>query len=422
MKAKATLIYYSFLFALSVTAMAQSPALIDPPFHYPLPEGKYQVGTRFLTLSDKSRPDIYTENTKDFRQLSMRIWYPANPKTGSQPLSYYKKPVADNFIEMGLFYDAFLQDIALQASCSFLDAPIYNASDPFPLVIYSSSGVMNANIFLFENLASHGYVVVSVGHPHWCVFYYDDLGNPYFPDYDNDPYYHKMWEEEGSEAVGRIKEQITVAVSVDEKRKLLHELNEAMPVEISDVKLWVQDFDFITGELARFNAEGSIFKGMLGLDKIGIMGYSKGGVAAAHACLTDCKYAAGINLSGFMFGDIQYSPIKVPFMNIESEEAWCKDCESINDIIYHNAEADVYMIQIKDATHGNFTDLSAYKNYITADFDGLLGPIDGPRFLEIQSAYILNFLDQYLKGIPSFTPEKLQDKYEEVRLKTNMGT
>lgn len=408
-------------FALWLTAIAQVPDSADLSFNYPIPDGIYQVGTKFITLTDLNRPDIYTEEPDDFRQISLRFWYPSEPKSGSEPLSYYRKAVADKFLEMGLFYDNFLPDIALRASFSFPEAPVFKTGDPFPLVIYSSTGVMNANIFLFEYLASHGYIVVSVGHPHWCLFYYDEQGNPYFPDYGDDPYYQKMWEEERSEAVELLKEQITVSKNIDEKRELLEELNKGMPVEINDVKLWVQDFDFLTEELARLNEEGNFFRGMLDLEKVGIMGYSKGGVAAAHACLTENRCKAGINLSGFMFGDIHTRPIKVPFLNIESEESWCEDCPPINDVLFHNAESDIFMVQIKGATHGNFTDLSAYKNYITSDFDGLLGPIDGLRFLEIQYEYTLNFLDQYLKGIPSFNPEKLQDKYDEVRFKTNMG-
>ena len=175
------------------------------------------------------------------------------------------------------------------------------------------------------------------------------------------------------------------------------------------------------GELNKLNAKGKLFEGMLDLDRIGITGYSKGGVAAAHASMTENRCAAGINLSGFLFGDIQNNPIRVPFMNLESEESWCENCEPINEIIYHNAEDDIYMIQIKGATHGNFTDLSAYKNYITADLDGLLGAMDGMRFLEIQSDYILNFLNQYLKGMSSISPQDLREKYEEVRFKTNAG-
>jgi len=160
-------------------------------------------------MTDLNRLDQYSENEGDFRQISLRIWYPAEQESGSQPMPYYRQEVAEKLIGMGLFYDNFLDDIALQASRSFMNAPIIDTEGPFPLVIYSSSDVMDANIFLFEYLASHGYVVISVGHPHWYLFYYDEQGKPYFPDYENDTHFQNMWEEEGSGAVEQLKERIT---------------------------------------------------------------------------------------------------------------------------------------------------------------------------------------------------------------------
>ena len=399
---------------------AQSPKSHHPIFQYPVPQGEYQVGTRFMVLTDYDRPDIFTKDTSDFRKFWIQIWYPAEPGYDSKPSPYYRKEIADHFIEMGLFESSFNEDVALHASYSFLEAPVNNKRGKFPVLIYSSSGVMNANLFLFENLASHGYVVVSVGHPHWCVFYYNENGEPFFPDYKNNIHYQNMWKEEGSEIVNQTKEKITIAKNANEKKALHRELNNLMPVEISDVRLWTQDFDFVITELSKRNTREALFQGILDLNKIGIFGYSKGGVAAAHACLSNTKYKAGINLSGFMFGDIEDENIKVPFMNIESEESWCVNCEPINDIIYYSAEDDVYMVQVKGATHGNFTDLSAYKDYITTDFNNLLGSIDGSFFHRIQSEYILSFFNIYLKDFKSNLLTEHTDHYDEVRVKFNI--
>ena len=129
---------------------AQSPQSPDPPFQYPEPQGAYQVGTRFLVFTDYNRPDIFTEDTIDFRKLSIQIWYPAVPEYESKPIPYYMEGIADHFIEMGFFKSSFNEDVALQASYSFLEAPIVKKRGGFPVLIYSSSGVMNANIFLFN--------------------------------------------------------------------------------------------------------------------------------------------------------------------------------------------------------------------------------------------------------------------------------
>jgi hypothetical protein len=56
---------------------------------------------------------------------------------------------------------------------------------------------MNANTFLSEELASHGYVVFCIGRPYWCEFYFDAEGKTTPLDKSNE-YYKLMWKEEGS--------------------------------------------------------------------------------------------------------------------------------------------------------------------------------------------------------------------------------
>ena len=113
-----------------------------------------------------------------------------------------------------------------------------------------------------------------------------------------------MWQEENSEIVNQTKEQLTIATAAKEKLALQKKLNANMPVEIHDIELWTEDIGFIIDEFSRMNASGKLFKGKLDLQKIGVMGYSKGGATAGQVCLTETRCRAGINLSGLMFGDI----------------------------------------------------------------------------------------------------------------------
>ena len=53
---------------------------------------------------------------------------------------------------------------------------------------------MVQNTAMFQELASHGYIVISVGHPYWNAYYYDSGGNV-IPFDNNDAYYQAMWEE-----------------------------------------------------------------------------------------------------------------------------------------------------------------------------------------------------------------------------------
>ena len=387
-------------------------------FSFPSPSGSYAVGSLYFHLIDKTRPDIYTSNPDDYREISLRVWYPAIPKTNEKPMNYLNKKAAEFFANQGFFVQNFIDQVALKPSHSYLNAEMAKKKETYPVILFSASGVMDASTFLAEELASHGYVVFFIGHPHWCEYYYDSDGKIFFRDKEHDEYNKKMWEEENSDIVNKTKEQLTRAKTAKEKLALQRKLNKNMPVEINDIRLWVGDIGFIIDELEKMNLSGKFLKGKLDLQKIGVMGYSKGGAAAGQACFTDKRCKAGINLSGFMFGDIGEKELSVPFMVIEGVEPWCKNCLPINDVLFLTSKSSIYMVQINNSSHGNFCDISAYKEYLSEKFKGILGPIDGRKFLKIQNDYVLQFFNKHLKGIPAPLLDEPPKEYPEVIFKS----
>lgn len=107
-------------------------------------------------------------------------------------------------------------------------------------------------------------------------------------------------------------------------------------------------------------------------------------------------------------------------MVLESIEPWCKDCPPINDLIFCTSKSDLYIIQIKDSSHGNFCDVSLFKNYLTEDFKHIIGQIEGEKFLRIQNEYVLQFFNKYLRLISAPLLESYSYKYPEVIFKSNM--
>jgi len=150
--------------------------------------------------------------------------------------------------------------------------------------------------------------------------------------------------------------------------------------------------------------------------KVGVIGLSKGGAAAGQFCVSDNRCKAGINLSGFMFGDAVEEAFTKPFMIMESVEPSCTDCDPICDLFYENSLSASYMVRINDARHGNFTDLSLMGGI--NKLLGNIGPINVKRFLKIQNDYVLSFFNQHLKGEPSDLLNGSARKYEEVIFKS----
>jgi len=122
--------------------------------------GTHAVGVRTLTAVDRNRPDIL--NTKEGgptarydRRFTLEVWYPAALAPRRSPGGTYQTMARTPSIAVTLHGRA-VRDAA----------PVADAG-PFPLVILSHGYPGNRYLLghLGENLASKGYVVVSIDHP-----------------------------------------------------------------------------------------------------------------------------------------------------------------------------------------------------------------------------------------------------------------
>ncbi len=380
------------------------------------PTGPHAVGSRYFYLADKGRPDLISPDPDDYRAVSLQVWYPAEPGPDDQPILLNDRRLIEGYVQEGALDSTILTEWAMEPTHSFLKAQPAKTKTPFPVILYSASGVINANTLMSEELASHGYVVFAIGHPYWCEFYFDAEGET-TPFDKNNEYYKQLWQEEGYWRVLKTKKEITLAKTLEERPDLYKNLNQVMPTEVSDLHLWAEDIAFVVDQLKEMNSGTGFFKGIMDVNRIGVMGYSKGGAAAGQYCLTaDDRCKAGINLGGFMFGDIAEKNLKKPFMIIEHIEPWAPDGIPIGELFFTRAENSAYMIAIRDALHGDFVDLTLGKKYIK--LDGIVGPIDGEKLFNIMEYYVRTFFDKYVKGINDVVIEDLSATYPEVIFKS----
>jgi len=144
------------------------------------------------------------------------------------------------------------------------------------------------------------------------------------------------------------------------------------------------------------------FTGRLNLSRVGFWGHSFGGASAAETCHLDKRCTAGLDLDGYLYGDVVQAGLDQPFMTQWSEPPdradpdWQQAGEDMRGA-QSRLGADGYQIMIAGARHFNFTDNSVfYAPFLK--LRGGLGPIDGRRFLAISTAYTAAFFDRYLKG------------------------
>lgn len=120
--------------------------------------GDFDIGVRTLTLVDEDRVDVLNtprggEAVKYDRSLTVEIWYPAQL----------------NGQERGGQYEAITRNPAITATLhgqAVRDAEVDTSAGTFPLVVISHGYPGNRYLMshLGENLASKGYVTVSIDH------------------------------------------------------------------------------------------------------------------------------------------------------------------------------------------------------------------------------------------------------------------
>ena len=149
------------LIALAGTVLAQSNRIdiVTPSAPELAPYGKYAIGVRTVQATNKNRPDILatkegSPTARYDRTLTLEVWYPAALAAGQKA---------------GGDYHAITRDPAITATLhgqAVRDAAPLTLEAPFPLVIISHGYPGNRYLMshLAENLASKGFVTVSIDH------------------------------------------------------------------------------------------------------------------------------------------------------------------------------------------------------------------------------------------------------------------
>jgi predicted dienelactone hydrolase len=378
-----------------------------PRFSFPEPGGEYSVGTRYFLFEDTERESVFTDHESGYYRITVQVWYPSE-KADINPCYYQTKESAAAIASIFGMPGFILNYLSKINTNSFQDAIPHKADAPYPVIFYSpgGSGWINQASAVNEELASNGFVVISVGHESTEPFLRNENGDVITLDMYNE-YASSINNELYSDQVENIKGIIIDCDNIEAKYELHQELNKAQPLNVNDVKERTGNIYYIINRLNEINKELS---GIADTSSIGIFGFSKGGAVAGEVCVNDNPVRAGINLDGFMYGDIVEEPIDRPFMFIHSVSS---DPEAyINDYFFHQSTEEAYMLKISGTTHANFGDLSLFDGVFKNR--GVLGSIDGEKAIRIQRDYILAFFNKHLKNLNNHLLDNNEMGYDEV--------
>ena len=353
--------------------------------HFETPTGPYAVGTFGTEVTDSTRTENGLPGQQPFRRLILQFWYPAARIGGLKRAPYHPDP--DFFISevTHLFSipEILLARLSNATTNALLDAPLSTVQAQYPVLIFSHgmNGMRFLNTYQMEELASHGYIVVSIEHTFT--------------------------------ALGTIFQDGTKGGIVPYERMENDSFANAM------VDKWSADQMFAIDCVEKINQEeGNVFFGKLDLAHIGILGFSFGGAVATNTLVLDNRIKAGLNLDGFYYGHHFADGFDQPFMEIRSNPAspeqvtedelkqshltrerwkyvWFDEWgKRLNAYVRHARKAP-YSITVEHADHFSFCDLP-----LMAPFPYLLSPYT-VGIHRTANQYTLAFFNQELKGIPS---------------------
>jgi predicted dienelactone hydrolase len=337
----------------------------------PRPTGPNTVGTRLMHFVDSKRQDPYLANGT-MRELMVRFWYPAPSDIRCVPADYTSPEVLD-------YISGLLQVTLPRVSTnSCLDASISVGAHPIVVFTHGFTGTFTDYTYLFEDLASRGYVVTSIDHTH-------EATAVKFPD-------------------GRLEKSVYGSYLTNYVRSDPEALNNAVSVRLDDLR-------FVLDELQRLNAQADgTFTGEFDLSRVALAGHSLGGLTAILGVGRESRFKAGISLDGLM-PFTRVSPTRTPLLMVAGgREQWNDNECRLWDALRGPRAA----VNLKDAEHFAFSDAVWLAR--TATDTGTAGP---EKTVAAIRDYVAAFLDANLRSKPmSLLLTKASPQYPEAALTT----
>lgn len=336
------LIGNAFLYAFSLFA-----AFIFPQYREPQVTGEHKVATSLYSWTDESRIETYND-LGEYREVTVEVWYPE--EDGKYPL---------------ILFD------------------------------HGGTGVIESNTSTCKELASNGYIVVSIGHPYNSMYIRNTSGKITIADQQ---YLMDVTMNNGAD-------------TPEGEEKVYHLTQEWMALRRADD-------NFVLNTILEKAAQKEDIFSMVDPDKIGMFGHSMGGAASVEMGRVREDIDAVICLEGTMFGEYdgfengfetyRDEPYTVPVLDVYSRVIYdaASALENVTYVNFDLAErASDYRFEIiEGAGHMNFTDLPLISPFLAKALGGTgnenyvgVGTVNPLECTETLNAIILEYFDAYLK-------------------------
>jgi predicted dienelactone hydrolase len=326
-----------------------------PRLTLPRPIGPHRIGSVALHLVDRSRR----------RELMADVWYPAAAGARRYPVAEWMSPAPLRALLASAGFDP--DAAAGPRTAGHIGAPALRDLGRRPVILFShgSDGHRSEATIVVQELASHGYVVVTVDHTYGAYVE--------FPD-------------------GRL----------------------VVPTEEFSLTPWdhAHDIRFVLDRVGDLAAGRNPDAGRrrlptglgaaLDLRRVGMFGWSKGATATALVMNTDRRVRAGLGFDGPMQSQPPVAALDRPFMLMTAE--FTRAAEPAVEEFWSLLRGWRLDVRADGALHGSYCDhqwlipqLAAITGMSDEELAGWIGTLDPARAVRIQQAYPLAFFDLHLR-------------------------
>ncbi|WDQ31291.1 alpha/beta hydrolase [Paenibacillus marchantiae] len=338
-----------FLLLALTIVVTLVPVLLFPQYKLPQVTGPYAVATAIYSYVDMNRIEEFTDRENN-RFVNVEFWYPEK------------------------------------------------ADGTYPLLVFSHGafGIKASNTSTFTELASHGYVVVSIDHP-----------------------YHSFYTISKDRKIATVNPEYMQEVNNANKAGF-YSLGEYFELTQKWITLRTDDMDFVMDTILEQAVQNKdpVYE-RIDIQKIGVFGHSMGGAASVALGRERDDIDAVVNIDAPFFSELSYDEAAnelsvksevytIPLLNIYSDDVWVQlDSSSsyiANKISNENFKG-AYTVHFKGAKHLSLTDLPLFSPILADLLQGGKADIDKYYAIETQNELILRFFDSVLKNQGQFAPK-----------------
>ncbi len=343
---------------------------IFPLYRVPEPTGMHEVGTLSFTVLDEQRAELYGANPGSPRRFMIQVWYPAETTEGFERSLWVDGgvPVVQSLARDWNLPSFVLNHLRHVKAHAYVEAPILEGNSTHPVVIISHgwSGSRNLHTDFAEQLASNGYIVISIDHTYGSVA-------TVFSDND-------------------------IAVIDRRALPLRSQTDQFLTYANTLVNTYAGDISSTIDYLSVLNQEShSMFKGRLNLERIGVVGHSTGGGAAVKAATEDARITSVIGMDAWvepLLEEELISGIHQPTFLLRSQ-GWEISLNNPYLKTLTETSSNTTLYQINGTTHYDFG--MVYMVSPLASVIGIKGSFSGSSLSRILNDLMEDFFGQTLQ-------------------------